>query len=310
MTKQSTLQPFAPGDIFLGATDLNNPDDDHAGQGRIFQYDKDFNEKGVLYTHGTTHLVLGLTFAPDGTLWAFDTAEYAVLHIDPETGVQRPLKSYGARPYSSVCFAQDGSFFLGEHITGTLDDVPEQMRAHYHTMPGTDRIGDGNIYKFNAEGALVDTYEVETSTSFAGFLGVTDMALHESEKYITYTTETSKRIMRYDIINHRQMTDLYKLPDEAREYVFCLDYTADGLLAVTRGAKIELIDEEGGVARTYPLDGRGWAGIHESRDHRAFFITNFLEGRVIKLDKTRGAIVDSLSLNIARALAGCAEFPG
>ncbi len=310
MTKQSTLQPFAPGDIFIGATDLNNPNDDHAGEGRIFQYDKDFNEKGVLYTKGTTHLVLGLTFAPDGVLWAFDTSTYAVLHIDPKTATQRPLKSYGTRSYSGVCFAKDGSFFLNEHITGTLDDVPEQIRANYHTMPGSDRIGDGNIYKFNAGGDLVETYETETSTSFAGFLGATSMALHASEKYITYTTETSKRIMRYDIVNHRQMADLYTLPAEAREFVFCLEYMADGTLAVTRGAKVELIDEEGQVVRTYPLEGRGWAGIHESHDRTAFFITNFLEGRAIKLDKDSGEIVNALSLNIERALAGLAEYPG
>lgn len=310
MPKQSTLQPFSPGDIFIGATDLNNPDDDHAGEGRIFQYDKDFNEKGVLYTAGTTHLVLGLAFAPDGTLWAFDTSTYAVLHIDPKTGVQRPLKSYGTRSYSGVSFAKDGSFFLNEHVTGTLEDVPEQIRVNYHAMPGSDRMGDGNIYKFNAGGTLVETYETETSTSFAGFLGVTDMALHASEKYITYTTETSKRIMRYDIVNHCQMPDLYTLPAEAREFVFCLDYMADGILAVTRGAKIELIDEDGQLVRTIPLEGRGWAGIHESHDRGAFFVSNFLEGRVIKIDINSGEIINTLSLNIARALAGCAEYPG
>ena len=76
MTKESTLQPFAKGDIFAGATLLNNPDDDHAGDGRIIQYDSDLNEKGVLWTEGTTHLIGGLRFGPDNTLWAFDSAAF------------------------------------------------------------------------------------------------------------------------------------------------------------------------------------------------------------------------------------------
>ena len=37
--RHSTMKPFAPGDIFVGATLLNNPDDDHAGIGRIIQFD-------------------------------------------------------------------------------------------------------------------------------------------------------------------------------------------------------------------------------------------------------------------------------
>ena len=66
MANQSTMQPFAKGDIFAGATLLNRQDDDHAGDGRIFQYDSNLNEKGVLWTEGTTHLVGGLAFGPDG----------------------------------------------------------------------------------------------------------------------------------------------------------------------------------------------------------------------------------------------------
>ena len=66
--KNSTMQPFVKGDVFVGATLLNNPADDHAGVGRIIQYDANLKEKGVLWVNGTTHLVGGLTFAPDGTL--------------------------------------------------------------------------------------------------------------------------------------------------------------------------------------------------------------------------------------------------
>ena len=89
MTKESTLRPFEEGDVFAAATLLNNDEDDHAGDGRIIQYDNDLNEKGVLWTEGTTHLVGGLKFGPDGNLWAFDSTAYTVLRISPE-GYQLP----------------------------------------------------------------------------------------------------------------------------------------------------------------------------------------------------------------------------
>ena len=85
MAHEKTIQPFEKGDVLVACTLLNNDDDDHAGEGRIFQYDADLNEKGVLWTKHTTHLVNGLKFGPDGTLWAFDQHIHAVLNIDPNT---------------------------------------------------------------------------------------------------------------------------------------------------------------------------------------------------------------------------------
>ena len=42
------MKPFELGDIFLGCTELIDDIDDHKGNGRILQYDKDFNLKGIL----------------------------------------------------------------------------------------------------------------------------------------------------------------------------------------------------------------------------------------------------------------------
>ncbi|MBT7451169.1 MAG: hypothetical protein HN793_10085, partial [Rhodospirillaceae bacterium] len=229
-----SLQPFAPGDFFLGATLLNNPDDDHAGDGRIFQFDKDGNQKAILHTPDTTHLVKGLMLGADGVLWAFDTSQHNILQVGPD-GKRLPNPDFPKRPWSSGFFDKAGNLYLYEHITGTMADVPEKYRDMQSTLPGeSDKIGDGNVYKFSPTGKFLETYETETSTSFAGYLGVTSCTLHPSEKYITYTTETSKRIMRYDIVNNKQMDDLVQLPEDQPEYVFCLNYAADGMLLVTR----------------------------------------------------------------------------
>ena len=64
--KINTMQPFEVGDIFLGLTVLNDPDDDHAGDGRIVQYGKDLQKKGELWTEGGVHYVGGLEFDSNG----------------------------------------------------------------------------------------------------------------------------------------------------------------------------------------------------------------------------------------------------
>src|SRR5262245_7847833 len=117
MPRPSTLKPFTKGDIFAGATLLNRPDDDHAGDGRIIQFDSALSEKGVLWTEGTTHLVGGLAFAPDGTLWAFDSHSHAVIRVSPE-GRQLPRIKFAERSLSNVNFAPDGTVLLGEHLVG------------------------------------------------------------------------------------------------------------------------------------------------------------------------------------------------
>ena len=121
------LQPFAPGDIFLGATLLNNPDDDHAGDGRIFQFDQDFNQKAILHTPDTTHLVKGLMFAPDQTLWAFR-------HVRAYGGAgwagwyaRKPNADFPKRPWSSGFFDKAGNLYLHEHITGTMDGCARKV---------------------------------------------------------------------------------------------------------------------------------------------------------------------------------------
>lgn len=309
--KSSTLQPFAPGDVLVGATELNVPTDDHAGDGRIFQFGADLKPKGVLYTQGTTHLVKGLTFGPDGLLWAFDSAEHAIIWVDPKTGKQVfPGYRYPSRPWSSGFWDKAGNLYLYEHITGTLDKVPEKYRHMTKLVPGTNKVGDGNVHKFDNSGKLLAVYDTETSTSFAGHLGVTSCLLDPTESQLIYTTETSKRIMRFDIANNKQLPDLMVLPQEAREFVFCLGKCADGTVLATRGAKFEHIDLSGKVLQTYPLEGPGWATIKESLDRKHVWVTSFFNGTVLKFEKGSGKVVGSFSVPAQRALAGIAEYPG
>ena len=82
--KENTMKPFEDGDVFLGCTYLNDETDDHKGDGRILQYDKSLQPKGVLWTEGTEHLVIGLTFDRQGTLWGFDMHNHIVVRVSPD----------------------------------------------------------------------------------------------------------------------------------------------------------------------------------------------------------------------------------
>src|SRR5690606_209254 len=165
MTKQSTLKPFAPGDIFLGCTYLMNvPGDDHAGEGRILQYDRNGVPKGTLYTEGTTHLIVNLRFGPDGTLWAFDPFAHAVVRVSPE-GRQLPAVDFGDRAWGNVVFPPDGGVVLGEYLNGDRPYEGGMMRL----LPGTGVVGYGRIARFDADFRPVAEYEGNTDPSLTGF---------------------------------------------------------------------------------------------------------------------------------------------
>ena len=93
----STMQPFEAGDIFVAATVMDVPDDDHAGTGRIMQFDADLKLKGVLWVEGTTHKIGALTITPDGVLWGFAPISWQVVEVGPD-GRQLPLRPRQAGP--------------------------------------------------------------------------------------------------------------------------------------------------------------------------------------------------------------------
>ena len=103
MKKENTMKPFEDGDIFLGCTYLNDEVDDHKGDGRILQYTKNLEPKGVLWTEGTEHLVIGLTIDPQGVLWGFDMHNHIVVRVSPD-GKQMPNHNFGDRAFSNATF--------------------------------------------------------------------------------------------------------------------------------------------------------------------------------------------------------------
>jgi hypothetical protein len=311
------MTPFEPGDIFLGLTLLNDPDDDHAGEGRIVQYDKDMNRKGELWTDGGAHLIGGLECDHNGLLWGFN--DLSVIHVDPKTGRQLPLSDkFLPRVYRSASFSSDGSVFLGEHMKAKekpTEGVATKTTIKFPVIPGEGILGFGFIYKYDADWNLMNVFECETAPEFTHFKGVTHSSLHPNEKWITYATETGPRIMRYDIVNDRQMPDLVTYdPDPAkREWAIAVKHLRDGRLLVTRGDFMELLDEEGAIVRTYPLEGYGWSDLEICADGDHCLVSNIWEGTVAKVHIESGEIAGTIDTGMKapnRSLAGIAEFRG
>jgi hypothetical protein len=318
MTHENTMLPFEKGDVFLGLTALNNPDDDHAGDGRIQQYDKNFNLKGELWTEGGEHLIGGLEFDGNGLLWAFN--DLAVIHVDPKSGRQMPLSDkFLPRVYRSASFRDDGQVFLGEHMKAKkkpTEGVATKTTITFPVIPNEGVLGFGFVYEYDADWNLVKIYETETAPELTGFKGVTHSSLHPGGKFITYATETGKRIMRYDVVNDRQMPDLVTYPGDDifdRVWAIAVKYLPDGRLLVTRGDFMELLDEKGKVLKTYPLETYGWSDIEICGDGQHCLVSSIWTGTVAKVHVESTEIVGTIDTGMKapyRTLAGVAEFKG
>jgi hypothetical protein len=303
------MKPFATGDIFLGCTYLCDPVDDHAGDGRILQFDRNMVPKGTLYTEGTSHLIINLRFGPDGILWAFDPFEHAVVRVGTD-GRQLENIDFGERGWGNVCFGPNGDIYLGEYLKGDKPYEGGDMRL----LPGTDVVGYGRIGHFDPEFKPLQEFENETAESLTGFHGITHSALHPDGEVLTYMTDLGMRVLRFDILKNQQLPDLVTYPggDEyVRKWTTGVDYLDDGTLLLLRGSFIDLIDEQGNSLGTIPLDDYGYAMITISSDQRHVFVTNIFTGVMSKVDIGAGDIVGQIDTGLAkpqRSLAGVAEY--
>ena len=318
MSNKSDLKAFESGDILVGATILNNTDDDHAGDGRIIQYDNELNLKGTLWTKNTTHLVGGLKFDNDKNLWAFDSQNYSVVKVAP-TGEQIDQIDFGARSFSNACFSISGDVFLGEHLVGDESnnkalEGPRKLGTVLPFMPETNRYGDGNLYQFSSDGGLKETYETETHGGMPGFLGVTASALDPDESKIVYISELGNRIFQYDIINNQQLNDLITYEPDSGNLVIAISYAPNGDFYSIKANFREGFSlcqhnpNSGEIIEEKILPGPGWATLCLSNDNETAVIGNFFNGQIGKFDLKTGQILTTAETSVERSLAGIAEY--
>lgn len=307
--EESTLQPFARGDIFVGATLLNDPDDDHAGRGRILQFDAELNLKGVLWIEDTSHLVGGLTFSPDNTLWAFDSFAWLVVRVKPD-GTLLPAKKFADRPFGSVQFLDNGHFVLIEYLKGSAQ--PEQLTTRYPYLPDDPgSVGHGEIYEYDAGENLVRRFIPEVHGGVSGSMGATHTTLASDGRTLVYTSETGPRLMRFDLQAGAQLADLMTLPDSPPgappAMMFDVERLNDDRLVLPLGTRVAVLKESGEELASFPLQGFGWALVAPGLDGETAYAANWFTGEVVKLSLDDGDILARVTI-APKCLAGIVQF--
>lgn len=309
--------PFAPlaaetmaferGDVLVGCTLLNDPADDHRGRGRILHYDTNLRLRNTLWIEDTTHIVQGLRFGPKGALWAFDAFAYKVLRYDRSGRRLADFKA-PARSFAHVTFAPDGRFFLGENFVGTASRVP--LRTTLPFMPGTQRLGDGHLFEFSANGRLLQEHRTPVHGGMGGFQGLTASALAADGKTLFYTSESGPKIMRWDVTARRSLPDLVDASTTPGRFFFDVSFDAAGRLLVVTGLGVDALDATtGAVLRRYPLGSFGWASMSAPIGDTVY-LSNFFSGGIVRLDLQSGAITARADTGTKKSASGVAVAPG
>ena len=307
---ESTATPFERGDIFVAATLMDNPDDDHAGTGRLLQYDENLELKGALYVEGTRHKIGGLTFDADGTLWGFAQLTPAVFQFTPDAK-QVPFRKWSDRSFSSVAFAPDGTLYFGEHMAGTSDRAGGRLTTTFRKLPGRDVIGDGWVFQYNRDGEELAHYETDYHP-IPPFLAITSTVLADDGKRLIYVSETGNRVMQFDLENNKQMPDLAVMgPESGVPMVLVLVARPDGRLLISTNLGFVVMDQDSGdVLESHPLGGMGWAALAPGIDNEHVIVGNFFSGDVIKYSVTSKQVVAKKNIGQKNSLSGVAQFPG
>jgi len=295
--------PFSSGDVFVGATQLNNPDDDHAGRGRILQYDANLNLKGLLWVEGTTHLVYGLNFAPDGVLWAHDPWAWVTLRV-ASSGKQLPNRQFAQRGFSKTLFAPDGTLWLTESQRG--DNQPEPLSTRFPPLPGeTTKIGDGGVYHFDTDGNELEVCYPDIQGGATGSFAVTHSFLTADGERLIYVSETGSRVMCYDLVQQSQLPDLRNHPGGFEYMFFDIAAMSSERVLISMGNRLELMTEVGVELRDYLLEGFGWSVLAPSTDERFAYVGNWFSGQIVKLNLDSGEIAAATDV-AEKCMAGIA----
>jgi hypothetical protein len=287
----AALEPFAPGDIFVTASDLDESARFPTGRGKILQVAADWTPKAIFET-GHVGLIASLTLDRAGNLHALDPQARTITSIGPDG---RQIEMFGKLPkggYGSMIALEDDAFLIGDHMIGDT--------------PGFS--GRGKVYRVAADGTVLAEYDTETNGGVGGFLGVTHMALCRSGKTLLHTSETGPHVYVHDLVANQRRGPGYTRTDPP-PMVFGVEILGDGSLLVAGGNTVRRI-ADGAVVREYDLPpGRGWA-VTKKRPNGKHWALDFFGGRLACIDADSGAVSEVRELGLAKCLTGIAEVKG
>jgi hypothetical protein len=286
------LKPFAPGDLFITASDLDESARFPTGKGKVLQIASDWTPKAVFET-GETGLISSLTLDPSGNLHILDPQARSHLTIGTDGRPKAMFERLPSAAYGSMIARADGTYLLGEHMVGEI--------------PGFG--GKGHAYHVNAAGDLLAEYDTQTNGGMGGFLGVTHMAQSGNSKTLYHVSETGAHIYAHDLVGNKRLGAIYTRADPP-PMVFGLAALDDGTLLVACGNEVRQIDTKGNILRHYAMpEGRGWAIVVLRKGGKSFWALDFFGGKLACVDTESGAIIQTKILGLAKCLTGIAEVP-
>jgi hypothetical protein len=218
------------------------------------------------------------------------------------------------RSFGSIKWDEDGNLQFGEYFIGS-----EIWQGTSAKLLDDGTLGAGDLYKYSSELELIESYAVDNSPEFTNFKGVTHSTLHPSGDFITYTTETARRLMRFDLRNKQQMDDLDNYLDADpndrtdKRWFIAPAYIPDGRLLCTVADGVRIYDAQGGIIKDIPLPGYGWAQVAPDVDNRYALAANVWTGVAARIDLDKGKITESIDVGFTaphRSLAGLAVYAG
>ena len=216
-------------------------------------------------------------------------------------------------------FLGNGEILLGEHLTGDESnnkalEGPRKLGTVLPFMPGTERYGDGNIYKYSQDGNHIETYETETHGGMPGFLGVTSSAITPDESKIIYISELGNRIFQFDIKNNNQLDDLITYEPDSGNTVIAIGFSNGGDFYSIKANFREGFSlcnhdlESGSILDEKVLPGPGWATLCLCNDGQHAVLGNFFNGQIGKFELASGQMIASAETEVERSVAGIAQF--
>lgn len=291
MTQASEqLQPFAPGDIFVTASDLDESARFPTGKGKILQFSKDWTLKATCYT-GHVGLISSLTIDRDGNLHALDPQARARNSFSPDGQPLTIFENFPAIGIGSMISLADGDYLLGEHLIGQV--------------PGFS--GAGKVYRVDRSGSVLAEYDTETNGGMGGFLGVTHMALSNDGKTLFHVSETGPHVYAHDLETNERRGAIYTRNDPP-PMVFGLMVTPDDRLLLAAGSEIREIADGDVVNKIAVPEGRGWAVLVGRPGGSGYWALDFYGGKASALSLPGNEIIHTQELGLPKSLAGIAEY--
>jgi sugar lactone lactonase YvrE len=293
-------QPFAPGDIFLGATDVDDAHVDlrkHAGPGRVLHYDAYFNLKGE-YRTGLTGLVIGLDVNERTMeLLVCDSQNKAVTRFDAKGQKLEPWPFQPARSFGAVMCDGQGRVVLGVHSDRPVP-VGEGGRGAF-------------LYRLDPATGVVEEFQCDFDGGKFGFHRVTHMYLTPDGARLIYVSENGRRVMQYDLNAGAQLPELFTLPPHDSIGTCGLALHPDGALMMATGSGAAVFDAHGKVISQIDLPERkGWSRLQRSKDGKTFFVSNFFDGVIQRRDLRTFEILAEQNIGRKYSLTGIAEYKG